>query len=377
MEKGGRFLEHNEPPKGKTWVKVLAVILAVVLVIGGLGAWFVVSKMNKIQKAQQGENKLTQDDISKLLVEDPAEATEETEPTETTVPKETSPDWGKTGKVVNVLLIGQDAREGENSKNADTLILLTVNKETKKLTMTSFLRDTYVTLNGVEDADGKPHSGSTKLTLAYALGYGWGGDLGAMILMDNVITKNFGPVVDHNIEVNMEAFDACINALHGVTITLNEDEVKYMNNYFKDYDDRTFEVGDNLVDGWAAEVYVRTRHSNNGDNDFNRTNRQRMVVAQVLEKVKNMSLLEINALVDELLPYVVTDMSNTDMTNYITELLPILPQLTMDTIQCPNKEDMEMWGELADIFHDGMEQSILHFNSDKAKAILEPITECD
>ena len=131
------------------------------------------------------------------------------------------------------------------------------------------------------------------------------------------------------------------------------------------------------MDGWAAEVYVRTRHSNNGDNDFNRTNRQRMVVAQVLEKVKNMSLLEINALVDELLPYVVTDMSNTDMTNYITELLPILPQLTMDTIQCPNKEDMEMWGELADIFHDGMEHSILHFNSDKAKAILEPITECD
>ncbi len=49
----------------------------------------------------------------------------------------------------------------------------------------------------------------------------------------------------------------------------------------------------------------------------------------------------------------------------------------MDTIQCPNKEDMEMWGELADIFHDGMEHSILHFNSDKAKAILEPITECD
>ena len=33
MEKGGRFLEHNEPSKGKTWVKVVAVILAVVLVI--------------------------------------------------------------------------------------------------------------------------------------------------------------------------------------------------------------------------------------------------------------------------------------------------------------------------------------------------------
>ena len=376
MSKGGRFLQHEEPKKGKTWTKVLAAVLAVILFVGGLGAGFVYSKMNKIQKAKQGENQLSQDDISKLLVEDETVEATEAAPTETTVPKETSPDWGKMGKVINVLLIGQDAREGEDSKNADTVILMTVNKETKKITMTSFLRDTYVTLDEVKDSNGKGHSGSTKLTLTYALGYLWGGDLGAMTFIDNVITKNFGPVVDHNIEVNMEAFDACINALHGVTITLDEDEVKYMNNYFKEYDDRVFEVGDNLVDGWAAEVYVRTRHANNGDNDFNRTDRQRAVVAQVLEKVKNMSVLELNSLVDELLPYVITDMSNTDMTNYITELLPLLPQMTLESIQCPN-EQMDRWGELKDIFHDGMEHSILHFDSTKAKNILVPITECD
>ena len=377
MSKGGRFLEQKAPEKGNTWVKVLVIVLAVILVIGALGAWFVVSKMNKIQKAQLAENQLSEEDLAGLLVEDPTQETE-TVPAETTEPKPTDPDYGKMGKVINVLLIGQDAREGEESKNSDTVILVTVNKETKKITMTSFLRDSYVTLNNVVDSNGKSHSGSTKLTLAYALGYQWGGTLGAMQVMDQVITNNFGPVVDHNIEVNMEAFDACINALGGVTITLDKDEAKYMNNYFSKFDaeGREFFEGDNLVDGWAAEVYVRTRHANNGDNDYNRTNRQRQVVAQVLEKVKNMSVLELNKLVDQLLPLVATDMTNTDMTNYILEVLPILPEMTLESIQCPNKE-MGLWGEVADIFHNGEEHSIQHFDPAKCKAILVPITECD
>ncbi len=377
MSKGGRFLEQKAPEKGNTWVKVLVIVLAVILVIGALGAWFVVSKMNKIQKAQLAENQLSEEDLAGLLVEDPTQETE-TVPTETTEPKPTDPDYGKMGKVINVLLIGQDAREGEESKNSDTVILITVNKETKKITMTSFLRDSYVTLNNVVDSNGKGHGGSTKLTLAYALGYQWGGTLGAMQVMDQVITNNFGPVVDHNIEVNMEAFDACINALGGVTITLDKDEAKYMNNYFSKFDaeGREFFEGDNLVDGWAAEVYVRTRHANNGDNDYNRTNRQRQLVAQVLEKVKNMSVLELNKLVDQLLPLVATDMTNTDMTNYILEVLPILPEMTLESIQCPNKE-MGLWGEVADIFHNGEEHSIQHFDPAKCKAILVPITECD
>jgi len=378
MKKGGHYLEKKMSNRS-IWVKRVIFVLTLAVLVVALTAGFVYSKMSKIKKAQDGPNQLTNDMLAGLLAEDPTGSYAddfETEPMDTTVPKETSPDYGKTGKVINVLLIGQDAREGEESKNADTVILVTINKETKKITMTSFLRDSYVSLNGLEDMNGSLHYGATKLTLVYALGYMYGGDLGAIYLMDRAIEKNFGPIVDHNIEVSMDAFDACINALGGVAVTLDEDEAKYMNNYFKDYDDRVYEVGENLLDGWAAEVYVRTRHANYGDNDFNRTDRQRAVVAQVLEKVKNKSLLEINKLVDSLLPFVLTDMSNGDMTNYILEILPLLPEMTLDSIQCPN-EDMDRWGEVRDIFGDGLEQSILNFDSNKAKAILIPITECD
>ena len=375
MSTGGRFLASQPEKKGKGWVRtvliILAVILALVLVIGG----FIFSKFNKIPRAEMGDNNLSAGDLAGLLVEETTEATE-AEPTETTEPKPTAPDYGTTGKVINVLLIGQDAREGEDSKNADTMILVTVNKQTKKITMTSFLRDSLVYIENFVDSDGVTHSGRTKMTLCYALGYKWGGDLGAMRMIDGVIERNFGAKVDRNIEVNMDAFDACINAIGGVTITLDEDEVKYMNDYFKDYDDRVFEVGDNLVDGWAAEVYVRTRHSSNGDNDFNRTDRQRAVIAQVLDKVKGMSLVQINALVDELLPKVLTDMTNADIASYIAELLPLLPDMTLDSLQCPN-EDMDRRGKVIDLFGDGIEHSVLYFDENKAKKIVTKITEAD
>ena len=377
MSKGGYFLAPKPEKKTKPWVIVVAVILAVVILIGALGTWFVISKMNKIQRAEKGDNQLSSDDLSGMLVEDDTPATEAvTEPKESTEPKETEPNFGKTGKVINVLLIGQDAREGEASKNADTMLLVTVNKETKKINMTSFQRDTLVVIPTVYDTNGRPHDGRTKMTLAYALGYKWGGDLGAMEIIDKVIERNFGAIVDKNIEVDMDAFDACINALHGVDIELNADEVKYLNDYFKDYPDRVYKEGVNKLDGWAAEMYARTRHSTNADNDFNRTNRQRAVVAAVLEKVKTMSLLEINSLVDQLLPMVLTDMSNTDITTYITELLPLLPEMTLESLQCPNK-DMDMYGKVIDLFNNGEQHAVLYFDENKAKAIVTAITEAD
>ena len=376
MSKGGHFLAQKPEKKTKPWVVVVAVILAVVILIGGLGTWFVVSKMNKIQRAEKGDNQLSADDLNGMLVEDDTATEATTAPTETTVPKETRPDYGKTGKVINVLLVGQDAREGEESKNADTMLLVTVNKETKKINMTSFQRDTLVYIPTVYDTNGTPHSGRTKMTLAYALGYKWGGDLGAMEIIDKVIERNFGAIVDKNIEVNMEAFDACINALHGVDIELNADEVKYLNDYFKDYPERVYKEGVNKLDGWAAEMYARTRHSTNADNDFNRTNRQRAVVAAVLEKVKSMSLLEINSLIDELLPMVLTDMTNTDMTTYVAELLPLLPEMTLESLQCPNA-DMDMYGKTIDLFGDGQEHAVLYFDENKAKSIVTAITEAD
>ena len=369
MSKGGHFLARQPKKKTKTWVVVVAVILAVILLLGALAAWFVVSKMNKINRADRGDNQLSAEDIGKYMIEGttaPTEATTVPTTEATTAPtEETKPDYGKLGKIVNFLLIGQDARPGEDSKNSDTVLLVSVNKETKKITMISFLRDSFVVIPKVYDTYGNEHSGQTKLTLAYAMGYKWGGDLGAMEIMDQVIERNFGAVVDYNVEINLDAFDAIINAVGYITADLDENEAAYMNEKFKDYPDRNYSVGENRLDGWAAEEYARMRHSDNADNDYKRTARQRTVVSQVLERVKGMNVVQINALVDELLDKV------------LTELLPLLPEMTMDSLQCPNA-DMDLSGKLIDLFKDGSpEQSIQTFTESKAKAIITAITEDD
>ena len=52
--------------------------------------------------------------------------------------------------VINIMLIGQDRLPGEGRTRSDTMILLTVNKKTKEMTMTSFMRDMYVSIPGYE-----------------------------------------------------------------------------------------------------------------------------------------------------------------------------------------------------------------------------------
>ena len=89
-----------------------------------------------------------------------------------------------------------------------------------------------------------------------------------------------------------------------------------------------------------------------------------------------MSLLEINSLIDELLPMVLTDMTNTDMTTYVAELLPLLPEMTLESLQCPN-EDMDMYGKVIDLFGDGQQHAVLYFDENKAKSIVTAITEAD
>lgn len=378
MSKGGRYLSQKapKPAKKKTGAKVLIIVLvAVLLLCAGIAA-FVISKINKINRAERAENQLTQEMIDSMLVEEetePTTAPTETEPPETE-PEVTEPDYGKTGKIVNVLVVGQDARIGEDSKNADTVILLTVNKETKVLTMTSFLRDTLVYIPEFVDANGTTHSGRTKITLAYALGNSWGGSLGAMELMDSVIERNFGPNVDRNIEIDFDAFDEIINAIGGIYVNLNEDEVKYLENEFKDMPYYVFNEGECRLDGWSAEVYARMRHSTNADNDFNRTDRQRAVISGVVDKCRHMSISELNNLVDTFLPKILTDMSNEDIATYMLELLPLLPDLQIASQQCPSPE-MERYGKLVDLFGDGVEHSVLYFTESKAKEIMIPITE--
>lgn len=194
--------------------------------------------------------------------------------------------------VINILLIGQDRRPGETRARSDSMIILTINRNDNTLKMTSLLRDMYVQIPGYSD---------NRINASYA----WGG----MVLLDETIKKNFGIVIDRNIEVDFTAFTTIIDKIGGVDISLTEKEASYLRN--KGY---SVSSGVTHMDGDLALAYSRIRYI---DSDFYRTNRQRTVLQTIFDKMKNQSLGDWYDLVDEIFPLLTTDMTNTEIINYL------------------------------------------------------------
>lgn len=378
MSKGGRYLREKPQKSGKSggWKKVLLIILAVILLLvaivgvgGFLYAKHLLSKRTKVETTRPTLPPVTQP-VETMATEAATETTEETAPTE--------PDYGKTGKVINILIVGQSSRDGEEAKLADTIMLATINKMTSTVTVTSFLRDTYTQFpNPYVDINGRSHScGKNKINAAYALGHSWGGTADAMMFLDQTITNNFGVEIDGNIEVDFDAFEVAIHLMNGIRLELDAEEAAYMNKYFTDLDEAEradFVEGDNLMDGWDALVYARMRHSSAGDNDYKRTNRQRTVIAALLDKCSRRSIPQLTSMAEKLMPYLTTDMTDSEIANLMLEVIPLLANLKMESVQMP--AEGTMWS--VEIEMDGVIQYPLGFDVAKNTEIMRAIAEAD
>ena len=231
--------------------------------------------------------------------------------------------------ILNILLIGQDMREGEEHKLADAMILCSVNRNTKTMTMCSLMRDMYVQL-----PDYAGHTGTkNRINAAYSLGCSWSGDRGGMEMLDQLILEQFGVEVDYNVEFGFDSFVRVVDALDGVELDLTEAEAAYLNK--QPHLSGGYTEGRNLLDGEAALIFVRTRHSSAGDSDFFRTGRQRAVVAAVAEKLKGMDLQKLYGLMTEILPMIYTNMTNGQIAGCVLKLLPVAGELEIKSQQIP------------------------------------------
>lgn len=220
---------------------------------------------------------------------------------------------GKGSGIVNILLIGQDRREGEGRARSDSMILCTFNKQAKTLTMTSFLRDLYVQIPGYQD---------NRINAAYAAG--------GMSLLDKTLEENFGIQIDGNVEVDFSQFAYIINLLGGVEIELRQDEANFINVETGS----ALSAGVQLLNGDQALAYSRIRKLD-ADGDFSRTNRQRKVLNALLDTYKNSSLTTILSLLDDILPMITTDLSDIKIIAYATELFPMLADATLVSQRIP------------------------------------------
>lgn len=231
--------------------------------------------------------------------------------------------------IVNILLIGQDQRPGEDHKISDTMIICSINKKTRAVTLCSLMRDMYVKL-----PDYKTHTcGMNRINAAYSLGYNWDGTEGAMAMLDQLILEQFGVTIDGNVEIGFDAFQGIVDYAGGVDITLTAAEAAYLTDHSEL--SGVYREGENRLNGQEALAYARMRHSSAADSDFHRTGRQRAVVSAILKRCRDLNPLKLAGMARELLPLVETDMSTGQILSLGVSLLPVLKDPEIKTQQIP------------------------------------------
>lgn len=300
--------EKKTQKKGKRiTLIVLCIVLALILAVLIAGTVLLKGFLGRIERIESTEGAT----ISSQQIDEILKETETTEPDFTgevvaepevpTAPVETI----ATGdNIINFLLVGQDRRPGEIRARSDAMILVTVNKSAKTITMTSFLRDTWVKIPGYFNE---------RLNVPYVLG--------GFPLLNETLEYTFGVSADHNVEVDFDGFQKAIELVGGVDVELTAAEASHLNGQNYTW---SLKEGTNHLDGEQALAYSRIRYL---DNDFGRTSRQRTVLTALINKAKTLSVTELVNLAYGLMPMVSTDMTDGEIISRVMELAPILPEL--------------------------------------------------
>ena len=194
--------------------------------------------------------------------------------------------------------------------------------------------------------------------------------------MTNICMRdNFGVEVDYNVEIDFESFIRVVDLLGGIEVELTEAEAKYLNadDLYVTYD---VQAGNQYLDGMAALSYARMRKAEgDSDSDIKRSARQRIVIEKLLNKVRNLNLKELQSVADTLLPEITTTMNPGDIVEILTRILPVLKnvQISGETIPVSGTG----WGEIIDIYEDGIPDSVIKFEAPQQKRLIRAVTELE
>lgn len=200
--------------------------------------------------------------------------------------------WFRDDGYWTIAVFGVDSRDGNTGKGAlsDVEMLCSIHKKTGEIRLLSVFRDTYLRIDQKEDFD--------KINEAYFLG---GPEQAIKALEDNLDLQ-----IDDYATFNWKAVVDAINVLGGVDIDITDKEFAYINSFITETVNSTgigsYQLehsGMNHLDGVQAVAYARLRLM---DTDFNRTERQRKVLGQAMEKAKNSDLKTLTTLIGTVYP---------------------------------------------------------------------------
>ena len=207
--------------------------------------------------------------------------------------------------VFNILLIGSDTREEGGVGRSDAMILVSINQKTKKIYLTSFLRDSYVHVPGY---------GNTRMNHSFAYG---GPDL-----LEETIEENFKVHVDRYVAVDFYSFMDVVDVLGGVYLEVTEEEQEVTNEYIWSmnkltgedwWTDYIWNPGYQHLNGKQALCYARNRYVGN---DYERTQRQRNIINILMNEAFHSSPSTLVELAQVILPQITTDLTKSEILNY-------------------------------------------------------------
>lgn len=211
----------------------------------------------------------------------------------------------------NIALFGVDSRDSDLGKGnrSDCIIIASINNDTKEINLVSVYRDTYVDIDGY---------GLDKITHAYSYG---GPELALKTL-----NKNLDLNIKEFVTVNFDAVADAVDALGGVDIRIEEDEISAINSAIRNtakYTGLEAEYVENAgmqtLNGIQAVGYSRVRYTDGGD--YRRTERMRTVIEAMFKKLKNKSIGEINSFADKILPEVYTNLEPNEVLSLTPHML--------------------------------------------------------
>lgn len=199
-----------------------------------------------------------------------------------------------SSKIKNIVLFGIDQTEGDIGRS-DAIIIATVDSLHKKLKLTSISRDSYVNIEG---------HGYDKLNHAYAYGQ--------EELAIKTINQTFGLDIADYAKVNFNNLKDIIDTLGGIDITVEDSELGDLNGVIST-------SGRQHVNGTQALAYSRIRKNSGGDDS--RTERQRMLLTEIFNKVSTVGILKLPSMVNDILPHVQTSLSTSEVLSLGTKVL--------------------------------------------------------
>ena len=212
----------------------------------------------------------------------------------------------------NIALFGLDTRQAGSlgkGNRSDTIMIASINNDTKDVKIVSVYRDSYLNL-----ANDKYR----KCNEAYSIG---GPEQAVAMLNMNCDLK-----IDHYMSVDFLAVSEVVDLLGGIEIDVDQYEIEHLNNYTVETAKVTGKTTTKLkstglqkLDGVQATSYCRIRYTQ-GDG-FKRTERQREVLETIANKAKTMSASQLDSIIKAVFPMCATNMSVDQLLGFAADAL--------------------------------------------------------